>query len=495
MSTEKPRRRWSRRVLFAAVGVVVLVGLVAVGHGVVARSHPDLRPWHLVVPAGEPSAAELDEGMDLAAYLAREQAVMDDARRRVEAEPGTQTAAGRYGPTSPMNPARFATDWNRTFELIPERPNGLVLLLHGMTDGPYSARALGEHLHARGFHVLAPRMQGHGTTPAGLLDVQWEDWAATTRLAMRHLRAAGGPELPLVMVGYSTGAALALQHQLAALADPSLPRADRLVLMSPLIGLTRGAGLAPLLSALDSVPGFEKAAWLNVLPEFNPFKYNSFPVNGAWQSFRLVGALAAGLDRARADGSLARLPPVLTFHSVLDTTVRSDAVVRRLYDLLPPNGSELVMYDLNRWNTLAPLFRQAQLDAVRALFNAGPHDYALRVITNRDPGTQEVHEVRTEPGARDATQQPIDAAFPSGVFSLSHTAVPFPCDDPLYGIEPRTDEDFGVRLGTLALRGERNALQVPVSQLARLNCNPFFDHLAGRVAQWAGAPVQPTMNQ
>jgi len=27
------------------------------------------------------------------------------------------------------------------------------------------------------------------------------------------------------------------------------------------------------------------------LPEFNPFKYNSFPVNGAWQSHRLTQAL------------------------------------------------------------------------------------------------------------------------------------------------------------------------------------------------------------
>jgi hypothetical protein len=216
---------------------------------------------------------------------------------------------------------------------------------------------------------------------------------------MRHLRAAGDPALPLVVVGHSTGAALALQHQLAALDDPDLPRADRLVLLSPLVGLTRGAGLAPLLSALDGVPGFEKAAWLDVLPEFNPFKYNSFPVNGGWQSYRLAAEVVGRLERARAAGSLARLPPILGFHSVLDTTVRSDAVVRRLYDALPANGSELVLYDLNRWNVFQPLFRPAQLDGVRALFDGGPRDYTLRVVTNRDPGTREVHEIGVAPGA------------------------------------------------------------------------------------------------
>jgi alpha-beta hydrolase superfamily lysophospholipase len=493
---DSARRRWLRRALFAAGAVLAALVLVALGHAIAARDYPDLRPWHLVVPEGEPTAAEIDAGMDLATYVLREQAVFDDARRRVEAELRAEDLdGGRYAPASSMNPARFATDWNRTFERAPARPVGLVLLLHGMTDGPYSARALAERLHARGFHVLAPRLQGHGTTPAALLDARWEDWAATTRLGMRHLRAVGGPDLPLLVIGYSTGAALALHDQLAALDDPTRARADRLVLLSPLVGLTRGAGFAPLLSALDGVPGFEKAAWLDVLPEFNPFKYNSFPVNGGWQSYRLVEALATALDDARSTGAIARLPPVLAFHSVLDTTVRSDAVVRRLYDLLPANGSELVMYDLNRWNVFAPLFRRSQLDAVRALFGDGPRTYALRVVTNRDPGTRDVQEVRTEAGAREPTSHALDAAFPPEVFSLSHTAVPFPCDDPLYGITPRADEDFGVRLGTLALRGERQALQVPMEQLARLNCNPFFEQLVARIGEWADAAAKPGMNR
>jgi alpha-beta hydrolase superfamily lysophospholipase len=486
------RRRWRRRLVGALLGVGALAAAIALGHGLIARQHPDLMPWHKSLPAGEPTASEIDAGMGLATYLAREDAVVRAARDRVAAELGTDTAShGRYAPDSPTNPERFAIDWNRTFERVPERPVGRALILHGMTDGPYSGRALADRLHAAGFHVLVPRLQGHGTTPAGLLDVRWEDWAATTRLALRHLRDAGDPATPLLIVGYSTGAALALQHQLAALDDPDLPRADRLVLLSPLVGLTRGAGLAPLLSALDGVPGFEKASWLDVLPEYNPFKYNSFPVNGGWQSHRLAGAVVGRLERARAAGSLVRLPPILTFHSVIDTTVRSDAVVHQLYDALPSNGSELVMYDLNRWNAFQPLFRQAQLDGARALFAGGPRAYALRVVTNRDPGTREVHEIGIAPGAREPVRRDLGAAFPPEVFSLSHTAVPFPCDDPLYGIKPRTDEDFGVRLGTLALRGERHALQVPMEQLARLNCNPFFDDLAARVLDWARAPGRP----
>jgi hypothetical protein len=42
---------------------------------------------------------------------------------------------------------------------------------------------------------------------------------------------------------------------------------------------------------------FAKAAWLSVLPEFNPFKYNSFPINGARQTHRLTAVLQERTSR------------------------------------------------------------------------------------------------------------------------------------------------------------------------------------------------------
>ena len=50
-------------------------------------------------------------------------------------------------------------------------------------------------------------------------------------------------------------------------------------------------------------PAFAKAAWLDLLPEYNPFKYNSFPVNGARQSYQLTVALQEQLlSASRRDG-------------------------------------------------------------------------------------------------------------------------------------------------------------------------------------------------
>ncbi|MGY2437379.1 alpha/beta hydrolase, partial [Escherichia coli] len=103
---------------------------------------------------------------------------------------------------------------------------------------------------------------------------------------------APGP-LPLHLVGFSNGGALAVKYALDALEDKTgtLARPDRLVLISPMIGVTRFARFAGLKAVPALLPAFANAAWLGIMPEFNPFKYNSFPVNGARQSYRLTHAI------------------------------------------------------------------------------------------------------------------------------------------------------------------------------------------------------------
>ena len=62
-------------------------------------------------------------------------------------------------------------------------------------------------------------------------------------------------------------------------------------------------------------------------------------------------------------------------------------------------------------------------------------------------------------------------------------------DDPLYGLEPDPAEDFGVRLGTIAARGERGALVVDLEFLLRINCNPFFPYLLSRIEDGVDRPA------
>ncbi len=130
--------------------------------------------------------------------------------------------------------------------------------------------------------------------------------------------------------------------------DSHLRQPQQIILLSPMIGVTAFARFAGLAGLPSVFPAFARAAWLNVAPEFNPFKYNSFPVKAARQSWLLSQALQQQIIRAARQGELKALPPILTFQSVMDSTVSTRAVVESLYRYLPDNGSELVVFDINR---------------------------------------------------------------------------------------------------------------------------------------------------
>jgi hypothetical protein len=67
-------------------------------------------------------------------------------------------------------------------------------------------------------------------------------------------------------------------------------------------------------------------------------------------------------------------------------------------------------------------------------------------------------------------------SWPPDVYSLSHVALPFAPDDPLYG-NGSGKESPGIQLGDLALRGERGALAIGDSAQIRQRWNPFYAYL------------------
>jgi alpha-beta hydrolase superfamily lysophospholipase len=451
---------------------------------------PPLELWHTYAPT-ELSADELDEA-DWSQYLTAEAAAFDAVHREVDEQldPEDRVPVNRYFEGSPVHPAGFAQDWNRSYVLEPEgTPVGAVVFLHGLTDSPYSQRHIAQRYHAQGYVAIAIRLPAHGTVPAALAEVEWEDWLAATRLAVREARQRIGPSLPLHLVGFSNGGALAMKHALDALEDPGLTRPDRLVLISPMIGITAFARFAGVAGFPAILPKFAKAAWLSVLPEFNPFKYNSFPVNGARQSWQLTQALQEQIRRLARAGQLAHLPPILTFQSVIDFTVSTRAIISSLYVHLPANGSELVLFDVNRDAKLGPLLRSASDAVLTRLLPAPPRPFRTTIVTNATVGSSEVVARIVEAGADTEREQPLGLTFPPGVFSLSHVALPFPLSDGLYGLEPNPDDDFGIRLGTIAARGEVGALIVSLDTLLRMSSNPFFPYLLGRIEEGIGVGV------
>ncbi|MFL1461214.1 alpha/beta hydrolase [Roseococcus sp. DSY-14] len=455
-----------RRAGWALAGALALV---VVARAVMVERGPGLAPWHKVV-APEPAAADT-EAMSWAAWMAAESRAFAAARTELDAAlpPALRVAASRFTPGGPLDPAGFARDWNRSFVLEPAGPvRGAAVMLHGLTDAPYSMRHLAALYAGAGFVVLAPRLPGHGITPGGLSRATVGEWRATVRMALRAARDRAG-QGPIHLVGYSNGGALALQAALDGQADPRLPRAQRLVLLSPMVGVTPFARFAGIAGWPAALPRFAAAAWLDILPEFNPFKFNSFPVNAARQSF----LLSSEVQRRLAGQDLARFPPVLAFQSAADATVSSRAVVEALFGRLPANGSELVLHDLNRAEALGPLLRPGAVDAADALVPAGPRAWTLTLVSNAGPGTQEVAANGTPTGLR----------WPPGVFSLSHVALPFPVTDGLYGLAPDPADRQGLNLGALAPRGERGVLLPGVDGGGRLTSNPFWPLLAAKLLE------------
>jgi alpha-beta hydrolase superfamily lysophospholipase len=468
------------------VALVTLLGILGFRIFTSQRGLP-LEPWHTYVPH-EMDVGELDHAT-WADYLKAEDALMAGVRVHVtqRLSPEDRVPVNRYFDGSPVYPGHFARDWNRSYELRPDgSPRGIAVFLHGLTDSPYSLRHIARCYRDHGYVSVAIRMPGHGTVPGGLTDVEWQQWLTATRLAVREGRRVAGSSVPLHIVGFSNGATLALMYALDALDDASLSRPSHLVLIAPMIGITRFARFAGLAGLPAIFPAFAKAAWLSILPEFNPFKYNSFPINGARQSYLLTAALQTKIMSHAKDGRLAQLAPILTFQSAVDFTVSTRAVVSSLFAHLPANGSELVLFDVNRNSKLGLLRRPATYALPDKLLPPTPRTFTTSIIGNLSPDDAEVAARVTEAGSVVERVKRLELKYPRDVFSLSHVALPFPINDDLYGLEPEGKAGFGIRLGNIAARGERNSFIVNLDWVLRMSSNPFYPYLIGKIEDGMG---------
>jgi carboxylesterase len=106
-------------------------------------------------------------------------------------------------------------------------PGGEIgcMVLHGFTGAPQEVRWLGQYLNKQGYTVIGPRLAGHGTRPADMQGIRWQEWLSDTVAAFHLLRERCRK---VFAVGLSMGATLSLRmaaHEkdiagVAALAAP-----------------------------------------------------------------------------------------------------------------------------------------------------------------------------------------------------------------------------------------------------------------------------------
>ena len=453
-------------------------------------------PWLTADLTEEFRATRADEVRNFEDYLRLEDRLFAqlDAKVYARTETGSGTALERYSKGSASDPRGREPDWNRSFELPTEAPVGGVLLLHGMSDSPYSLRALGEELNKRNYWVVGLRLPGHGTAPSGLLDVRWEDMAAAVQLGVERLVQKVGKQ-PIHVIGYSTGAPLALDFTLNALDGKTGPVPASLVLVSPAIGIHAAAAAAAWKRRMAVLPGLGNLAWLNIEPEFDPYKYNSFTTNAGEQVHRLTRSVSRRIASEARSQRAGALPPILVFKSNADSTVSTDAVVTRLLGLLEPNRHELVLFDVNRYAAKSMLLVADRRALTNRVMGDNRLPFGVTLVTNESPDSAAVVARYQAPFSAEVSRtEPLNMAWPPGVISLSHVALPIPPDDPLYGQRPPENQDV-LFLGQMAIQGERGMLTLPAEWLLRLRNNPFYAYLDARTLAWIDSANTRSLNR
>lgn len=325
---------------------------------------------------------------------------------------------------------------NAPFELRPagDYPAGRdkpyrrgILLTHGLTDSPYFMRYLAEFFQQNGFRVMAILLPGHGTRPGDLLDVHWQEWAKAVAYGVDRL-AAEADEVHLG--GLSCGGALSLLHSLGD------ERIRGLFLFAPALKISPRAAWANVHRLYSwAAP---KAKWVDVMPDMDIYKYESFPKNAAAQMYALSMEVAGRLQ------SGAPQVPIFTAASQDDVSADISATLEFMARA-HHSCSRLVLY-----TSSSPVI---------------PEDLQNRV--------EQVNSVVPE----------------QKILSSAHTAIVLPPDDSHYGVTgdysncihyyPQDLEKYAAccRNRSEVWQGEVTARNLSAGVMRRLMYNPNFSAL------------------
>ena len=153
---------------------------------------------------------------------------------------------------------------------IPAQPakNG-ILLIHGLLDSPFLLQGLYEHFKTQGYVVRSLLLPGHGTVPGDLLDVNLESWLQASEFAVKQFESEVEN---LYLLGFSTGASLALYHAYQG------ANIKGLILFAPAL---------KFVNRLAALTRWLPGNWLRLAPETDFAKYQSIPNNAVYQVYRL----------------------------------------------------------------------------------------------------------------------------------------------------------------------------------------------------------------
>lgn len=201
-----------------------------------------------------------------------------------------------------------------------------VLLTHGLSDSPYFMRHLATLFQDNGFRVMAVLLPGHGTQPGDLLDVKWQEWARTVAYGTDKLAAEVDE---VYLAGYSAGGALSIYQSLQD------QRIRGLFLFAPALEISHRAAYAGLHKLVSWL--ITRQQWVDIKPDKDIFKYESFTKNAAAQMYALTQVLTEQLNQQKLS------IPIFAVASADDKTVNIQSIVNFISRQANP-ANKLILY-------------------------------------------------------------------------------------------------------------------------------------------------------
>lgn len=152
-----------------------------------------------------------------------------------------------------------------------------IVLVHGLTDSPYSMMAIAEYFHRKlGYDVYLPLLQNHGLKNGnGMRGVKLASWKDNVRFAIDSALEGGRR---VSVGGLSTGGALGFHF---AATDGQVK--GELYLFSAAFGLYGGKRncFTPLIEGILKSPCIPFCTTRSSLVEENPYRYSRVPLISA----------------------------------------------------------------------------------------------------------------------------------------------------------------------------------------------------------------------
>ncbi len=445
---EKMKKFIKYSVIILATFFVTSISILSINAG----NQPALQPWHYMSFA--PDNLTAHKYASFAEYREAERKYLSHIYDTLAKESKQKFCKYTKGDIS--SPIINGENLNASFEFQPqgEEFKGGVLLLHGLSDSPYHVRKIGRFLSQAGYYVIGLRLPGHGTVPAALLDIRWQDWYQATVFGAKFVKdriKKEGKGL-FIMGGFSTGGALTIHYALKHVLDNGDGLPDKMVFFSPAFGITALAEVTRWHKMISWIPFFYKLKWQDIEAEYDPFRYGSWPFNAGYQIYRLANENWELIDEIATNNKyLKKIPPMITFQSRVDATVLPEKVYE-LYNEIAPNHSELFLFDVNR--LLRPIIKSDIL--------------TWNIESIQGERVKQMIKIIPDPSSPDT----LINKWPKSIYAISHISVPISPDDIFYGKNSL--------IGGLNVKGENGVLSTNLN-MGRLKYNPYFTFMKNEI--------------